>query len=83
MRSTYAKLVSATQRTAFLDHQHGSSNKLDYCESVGISIPETHYLLGLIYNDNLHWNEHRDYETPLLAKLENFTIKKMIAEVFA
>lgn len=80
---SYARLISPGQQVEFLDNQHGTSNKLDYCESVGISIPETHYLLGLIYNDNLHWNMHRDYETPLLAKLENFTIKKMIAEVFA
>lgn len=78
----YGRLVSDIQREEFLDGQHGTSNKLGYCESVGISIPETYYLLGLIYNDNLHWNDKRDYETPLLAKLENFTIKKMISEVF-
>jgi hypothetical protein len=79
----YARLIGPAQQACFLDNQHGTSNKLDYCEIAGISIPETHYLLGLIYNDNLHWSTDRDYETPLLAKLENFTIKKMIAEVFS
>lgn len=79
----FARLPSQPQENEFLDGQHGTSNKLDYCESIGVSIPETHYLLGLIYNDNLHWNAHRDYETPLISKLENFTIKKMIWEVFS
>ncbi|WP_444958932.1 hypothetical protein [Microbulbifer sp. ZKSA002] len=79
----FARLAGQAQKDEFLDGQHGTSNKLDYCESIGVSIPETHYLLGLIYNDNLHWNPYRDYETPLISKLENFTIKKMIREVFS
>lgn len=79
----FSRLSNAVQETDFLDNHNGTSNKLDFCESVGIQIPETHYLLGLIYNDNLHWSPQRDYETPLLSKLDNFTIRKMIAEVFA
>ena len=58
-------------------------SKLEFCEENGITISETHYLLGLIYNDDLHWHEQRDYETPLISKLENMTIKKMIQEIFS
>ncbi|TQV87563.1 hypothetical protein [Aliikangiella coralliicola] len=78
----YGKLANQEQQTAFLE-EHGTSKKLDYCHGIGMDVPESHYLLGLIYNDNLHWNNKRDYSTPLIAKLENFTIRKMIAEVFS
>jgi hypothetical protein len=73
-------LNSEQQKIEFLE-THKTKSKLEYCEEKGIKIPETHYLLGLIYNDDLHWREHRDYETPLFSKLENMTIKKMIKEI--
>jgi len=73
--------LNGTQQDHFLCI-HKTKSKLEYCEENGISIPETHYLLGLIYNDDLHWRQHRDYETPLFSKLENMTIKKMINEIF-
>ena len=79
---TFNRLTNPEYHKVFIEDCNGTSNKLDYCESIGVQIPEIHYLLGLIYNDNLHWNDKRDYETPLRAKLDNFTIRKMIAEVF-
>lgn len=60
---------------------HKTRSKLEFCESKGIQIQETNYLLGLIYNDDLHWRSNRDYITPLVSKLENVTIKKMISEL--
>lgn len=64
----------------FLD-THKTRNKLLFCEDRSIHIPEINYLLGLIYNDDLHWSDNRDYITPLVSKLENITVKKMISEL--
>jgi hypothetical protein len=47
---------------------HKTKYKLDYCQERGVSIPETCYLLGLIYNDDLHWRDNRDYITPIISK---------------
>ena len=60
---------------------HKTRSKLEFCEEKGVPIPETNYLLGLIYNDDLHWRNNRDYITPLVSKLENMTVKKMISEL--
>jgi hypothetical protein len=38
--------------------------------------------IGIIYNDGLHWHEHRDNISPIAIKLENLTIRKMINEIF-
>ncbi|WP_418185471.1 hypothetical protein ACNSOS_00235 [Aliarcobacter vitoriensis] len=77
----YEKLSTQLLKDKFIA-THKTKLKLEFCEESGISIPEIHYLLGLIYNDDLHWHDHRDYETPLISKLENMTIKKMIQEIF-
>jgi len=77
----FEKLTSAQQHNDF-HNVHGTGNKLDYCATQGIDIPETHYLLGIIYNDDLHHKGERDIETPLRSKLRNVTIKKIISELF-
>lgn len=71
-----------TNKHQELIDQHGTLKKLDYCVDQGVDIPETHFLLSLIYNDDLHWHKDKDYETPLRSKLENLTIKRLIAELF-
>lgn len=61
--------------------EHGTSNKLEVASSAGVDIPESYFLLGLIYNTNLHWNQGRDYVSPLLSKLSHPTIKQLVANV--
>lgn len=61
--------------------EHGTSNKLEVASSVGVDIPESYFLLGIIYNTNLHWNQGRDYVSPLASKLSHPTIKQLIASV--
>jgi hypothetical protein len=78
----YEKLQTQSLKNTFIA-THKTKSKLEFCEENGITISETHYLLGLIYNDDLHWHEHRDYETPLISKLDNMTIKKMVQEIFS
>ena len=61
---------------------HETRKKIDFAESKGVSSPEIYYLLGIIYNDGMHWKNNYDNVTPIVTKLTNLTIKQMIKEVF-
>lgn len=78
----YNKLQSQAARTAFLG-THKTRSKLEKAEELGFTSPESHYLLGIIYNEGMHWKLNQDNVSPIAAKLENLTIKKLIADVFA
>jgi hypothetical protein len=60
---------------------HRTTNKLEVASSVGVDIPESYFLLSLIYNTNLHWNQGRDYVSPLVSKLSHPTIRQLIVNV--
>ncbi|WP_331351369.1 ABC transporter ATP-binding protein [Cellvibrio sp. UBA7671] len=73
----YERLDSEYLKAEFLD-KHKTPNKLKFSESKGIVIPESFYLLGIIYNDGMHWKNN---EAAISGKLENMIIKKMIKDV--
>jgi hypothetical protein len=75
------KILDPNHRQEFID-KHGTKKKMEYCEEIGIEVPEIYYLLGIIYNDRLHWRNGIDIVKPIALKLENITIKKMIKEIF-
>lgn len=77
----YDRITSDDNKLSFIG-ENGTKKKLHYCEEIGIDIPETYYLLGIIYNTSLHLNEGQDISNPLAIKLENYTIKKLIKEIF-
>jgi hypothetical protein len=77
----YNKITDPVHKQKFLD-LHGTKKKLDYCEEIGVDVPEVFYLLGIIYNDNLHIRHGLDFTRPVAIKLENLTIKKMIHDIF-
>lgn len=77
----YNKLSDPIFKEEFLNTWK-TREKLDFLKSKGIISPETHYLLGIIYNEGMHWKDNIDNITPITNKLENLTIKKMIQEVF-
>lgn len=56
--------------------------KLDFASSLGIEIPEIYYLLGIIYNDGMHWRENQDNVSPVATKLENLTIRNLITDTY-
>lgn len=76
----YCLLPDADWQEKFIA-EHGTSNKLEVASLVGVDIPESYYLLGLIYNTNLHWHQGRDYVSPLVSKLVHPTIRQLIAHV--
>jgi hypothetical protein len=77
----HGQITDPVKQQAFLG-EHGTKNKLEYCERIGLSVPETYYLLGIIYNDRLHWRDGLDNVKPVAIKLENLTIKNLIRELF-
>ena len=77
----YNKLNSQELKDEFIK-THKTKEKLNFAVDNGIEVPEIYFLLGIIYNDNLHWRENRDLETPLRTKLSNLVIKNMIKTIF-
>jgi hypothetical protein len=77
----YEKIADVNHKTRFLDI-HTTRNKLDFAESIGVIVPEAYYLLGIIYNDGMHWKKSQDNISPIAAKLENLTIRYLIKNVF-
>lgn len=55
--------------------------KIEYVAARGVDISETYFMLGLIYNTNLHWKPNRDYVSPLVAKLNHTTIRNLIERI--
>jgi hypothetical protein len=77
----YDKIQDPANKIKFID-TNGTKNKLHFAQSIGIHLPETYFLLGIIYNTSLHLSEGQDISKPLGLKLENGTIKQMILNIF-
>jgi ABC-type cobalamin/Fe3+-siderophores transport system ATPase subunit len=77
----YNKLATPASQTAFLA-TNMTRNKLEKAQEMGVISPESHYLLGIIYNEGMHWKDTLDNVSPIASKLENLTIKKLIKDIF-
>lgn len=75
----YNKLKNNDSRTKFLN-THGTRKKLKEAEEL-VVVPESYYLLGIIYNEGMHWKEHQDNISPIASKLENKVIQKLINDI--
>lgn len=76
-RFVYNKLNDDGFKLQFLG-THTTQKKMKFAEIKGVTVPESFYLLGIIYNDGMHWKNN---EAAISGKLENLTIKKMIMEI--
>ncbi|WP_447920325.1 hypothetical protein [Achromobacter aegrifaciens] len=76
---SYNKIIDADLRKKFID-TNGTRKKLEFAESIGVFIPEVAFLLGVIYNEGLHLKPHVDNSSPIVVKLENLVIRKMISD---
>lgn len=76
----YDKLQTDAARIEFVE-THKTRDKLEKAEQMGVISPESHYLLGIIYNEGMHWKDNVDIISPIAAKLENNTIKKLIRDI--
>lgn len=77
---TYKSLTTEEQRRQFLN-THGTNEKLQYAQSVGVSVPETYYLLGIIYNHPLH-DICEESAKSLGMKLDNPALMKIIRSLW-
>ncbi|MFD2204181.1 hypothetical protein [Kiloniella antarctica] len=77
----YVRLSQQDDQNEFIDNVRNTKKKINFVASKGADIPEIYFLLGLIYNTNLHWKQGRDYISPLVAKLNHPTIKQMIMTI--
>ncbi len=78
----FSQILSDEQKQKFLNISK-TREKLSFAESIGAAIPEYFYLLGVVYNNVMHWREGQDNISPIAAKLENITIKGLIVEIFS
>lgn len=77
----YNKLSNDDDKRSFIEI-HTTKEKLLFAQSKGIIVPETYFLLGIVYNHPLHTVGNDDISKPLGIKLDNFTIKQMITELW-
>jgi ABC-type cobalamin/Fe3+-siderophores transport system ATPase subunit len=81
-RITYNKLQDNNNKKEFIN-THKTREKLEFAETKRVNSPETYYLLGIIYNEGMHWKDNNfDNISPIVSKLENLVIRKLIKEVF-
>tara|TARA_B110001469_G_scaffold103333_1_gene101795 strand:+ start:814 stop:2580 length:1767 start_codon:yes stop_codon:yes gene_type:complete len=68
----------AESNTFFTTHK--TAPKLDWSAKRGADIPESHHLLRIVFDDGLHFGENKNNIVPIVSKLSNPIIKKMIVE---
>lgn len=73
-RLIYEKLTDQGFKLEFLS-KHRTTVKLEYAEEKGVLVPDSFYLLGVVYNDGMHYKNNDD---AISGKLENHTIKHII-----
>ncbi len=78
---TYNKIQQIENKIEFLN-THTTRAKLEKADEFGIVSPESYYLLGVIYNEGMHWKDNQDNISPIASKLENMVIKKIIKDIF-
>lgn len=76
----YSQLKNDADREAFLN-THGTKEKLNFAQSIGVFVPETYHLLGIIYNHPLH-DADEDMAYSLSMKLDNPVIRNMIYKLW-
>lgn len=81
-KHAFDQIEDSSQRLQFTEEfDKGTNDKLDFVARLGGKVPESHRLLGLLYNDILHHKDHYDYISPIVSKMKNPAIRSMINEI--
>lgn len=81
-KQAFDQLTTDDEKARFTDEfDKGTSEKLDFVEQVGGHVPESHRLLGLLYNDILHHKDQYDYISSIVSKMKNSAIRGMMNEI--
>ena len=85
-KNVYDLITDAAHKDTFLNqYTSGTSDKLEFAESIGTQVNETYYFLGILYNETLHWKDDKDKNgniAPAMGKLKNMTLKRLVKMVF-
>jgi hypothetical protein len=74
--------IPTADQTRFTDEfVTGTVDKLDFIEQLGFKVPDSHRLLGLLYNEILHHKEQFDYISAIVSKMKNPAIRGMMSEI--
>jgi hypothetical protein len=75
-------IESNNDRDKFIE-EHGTNRKMAYAEEMGIDVPEIFYLLGNLYNDPMHVDNHsnKNIVQTLYSRMENNIIRGMVRSV--
>ena len=75
----YVQLRHDDHRKEFMA-KNGTVNKLDYAVLQGAHVPESHYLLGAVYNSCMHLKGHDGELGTLLRMLNNEVVRHMVKD---
>lgn len=76
-KCAFEKISNEDCQRRFLETS-GTANKLLYAESIGISVPEVCFILGILYNDALHRKDGVTNDSSVIIKLQNISLRKMM-----
>lgn len=76
----YEKLPTEEQKEKFIQ-THKTKAKLEFAENILGELPDIYFILGIIYNEAGHLKDENS-EKPIVYRLNNIIIQKMIGEIF-
>ncbi|WP_314380143.1 hypothetical protein [Segatella buccae] len=76
----YEQLPTNEKKEEFIQ-THMTKEKLEFAESILGELPDTYFILGVIYNDAGHLKDENS-EKPIIYRLNNIIIQDMISEIF-
>ena len=76
----YEKLPTEEEKEKFIQ-THKTKAKLEFAENILGELPDIYFILGIIYNEAGHLKDENS-EKPIVYRLNNIIIQKMIGEIF-
>lgn len=84
-KCAYNLLSTVEQKTTFVN-AHKTKDKFQYCENIGIELPEILNVVNAIHNDADHLKfdatQARYIEKPMVYKLQHNVIRTMVGKIF-
>lgn len=76
----YERLPTEDKKRAFIETR-GTKPKLEFAENILGELPDSYFILGIIYNDAGHLKDENS-EKPVVYRLKNLIIQDMISKIF-
>lgn len=73
--------LSEEHKQEFITQYHKTVDKLSFAKNCGADIPETYFLLSIIYNECMHLDDQCKRLRQIYCKLNNKVIRNMICSI--